>query len=126
MNLSITTFAAAIILTMFNVSHAKADKVPVKLTKQFNVWLDSDLWPQARSRGISKSTFQKAFKNITLNLKLPGLVIPGTKSKIPKKQRQSEFGSPGKYFNEKIIGGVIAGGRVRLKNTKSPCLKLKK
>lgn len=122
MNFPKTIFAIAIIFATSsagNFALAKTDKVPLKLTNQFNAWLSADLWPQANALGISKSTFRNAFKSISLNLKLPGLVIPGTKPKIPKKQRQSEFGSPGKYFNEKIIGGVIAGGRNRLKKHKS-------
>lgn len=129
MNFSKTAFAAAMILASINannIAHAKTDKVPIKLTKQFQSWLVTDLWPQAQAQGIAKSTFQRAFKNVSLNLKLPDLVIPGTKPKIPKKQRQSEFGSPGKYFNEKIIGGVIAGGRVRLKKHKTTLSKIEK
>lgn len=126
MNFIKTTLAIILLTVTFNVGYAKTSKVPAKLTRQFNSWLLSDLWPQANAQGISKRTFQNAFKNVSLNLKLPGLVIPGTKPKIPKKQRQSEFGSPGKYFNEKIIGGVIAGGRQRLKRHKLILSKIEK
>lgn len=129
MNFSKTIMTMAIIisassLTLNTTANAKTTKVPTKLTKQFRSWLATDLWPQAHSQGITKNTFNKSFQNISLNLKLPGLVIPGTKPKIPKKQRQSEFGSPGKYFNEKIIGGVVAGGRNRLKKHKTTLSKI--
>lgn len=129
MNFSKTIMTMAIIisassLTLNTTANAKTTKVPTKLTKQFRSWLATDLWPQAHSQGITKNTFNKSFQNISLNLKLPGLVIPGTKPKIPKKQRQSEFGSPGKYFNEKIIGGVIADGRNRLKKHKTTLSKI--
>ena len=45
------------------------------------------------------------------NLKLPDLVLPGTKQATPKKQHQAEFGSPGSYFGP--IGAVTGGGRAR-------------
>jgi lytic murein transglycosylase len=79
----------------------------------FRAWLETDLWPEAKSRGISKTTFDAAFAGVKPNLKLPDLVMPGGKAKTPKKQHQAEFGSPGSYFAEKTIGAVTAGGRSR-------------
>ncbi|KXF79011.1 hypothetical protein ATN84_04505 [Paramesorhizobium deserti] len=80
---------------------------------QFRTWLDRDLWPEAKANGVSRSTFDKAFAGVKLNWKLPDLVPPGTKPTTPKEQVQAEFGSPGKYFNEKTIGHVAAGGKTR-------------
>jgi len=80
---------------------------------QFRTWLDRDLWPEAKAKGISRATFDKAFSGVKLNWKLPDLVPPGTKPTTPKEQAQAEFGSPGKYFNEKTIGHVAAGGKAR-------------
>ncbi len=85
-----------------------------QIDDQFQAWLQNDLWPQARTEGISKKTFDAAFANVRPNLKLPDLVMPGEKPKTPKKQHQAEFGSPGNYFAEKTIGAVMAGGRARL------------
>lgn len=82
-----------------------------KIDDQFQSWLRNDLWPDAQSRGISQATFNAAFVGVSPNLKLPDLVLPGTKPKTPKKQHQAEFGSPGSYFSP--IGGVTAGGRSR-------------
>ncbi|MFU0506877.1 lytic murein transglycosylase [Pseudaminobacter sp. NGMCC 1.201702] len=82
-----------------------------KIDDQFRAWLQNDLWPEARSRGISQKTFNSAFSGVSPNLKLPDLVMPGAKPKTPKKQHQAEFGSPGNYFAP--IGGVTAGGRTR-------------
>lgn len=84
-----------------------------KIDDQFQAWLQTDLWPEAKSKGISKQTFDAAFKGIKPNLKLPDLVMPGEKPKTPQKQHQAEFGSPGAYFAEKTIGAVTAGGRAR-------------
>ena len=60
-----------------------------------------------------RATFDAAFAGVKPNLKLPDLVMPGTKAKTPKKQHQAEFGSPGSYFAEKTIGAVTSGGRAR-------------
>ncbi len=78
---------------------------------QFRAWLANDLWPEAQARGISKDTFEIAFDGVRPNLKLPDLVLPGTKQATPKKQHQAEFGSPGSYFGP--IGAVTGGGRAR-------------
>ena len=79
----------------------------------FRQWLSSDLWPEARANGIARDTFDAAFKGVKPNLDLPDLVMPGEKPKTPKVQHQAEFGAPGNYFAEKIIGHVAAGGRTR-------------
>ena len=84
-----------------------------KIDDQFRAWLQNDLWPEAKAKGISKKTFDAAFDGIKPNLKLPDLVKPGEKATTPQKQHQAEFGSPGAYFAEKTIGAVTAGGRAR-------------
>ncbi|MFK7902658.1 MAG: lytic murein transglycosylase [Nitratireductor sp.] len=109
-----------------NDSFSADRKVPAKLTAQFKTWLAKDLWPQAQANGISQNTFNKAFSKISLNLKLPGLTMPGEKPKVPKKQSQSEFGSPEKYFRPNVFNGVIAGGRQRLQKYKSTLSKIEK
>jgi len=80
---------------------------------QFRAWLQNDLWPEAKAKGISKKTFDAAFDGVKPNLKLPDLVMPGEKPSKPRKQEQAEFGSPGAYFAEKTIGRVVTGGRAR-------------
>lgn len=84
-----------------------------KIDDQFQTWLVKDLWPEAKTNGISKKTFDAAFAGVIPNLKLPDLVMPGEKAETPKTQHQAEFGSPGAYFAEKTIGAVAAGGRTR-------------
>ncbi|MGB3390855.1 MAG: lytic murein transglycosylase [Pseudaminobacter sp.] len=99
--------SALFLLVLLPVAASQA----AKIDDQFQAWLRNDLWPDARSRGISQNTFNAAFAGISPNLKLPDLVLPGTKPKTPKKQHQAEFGSPGNYFAP--IGGVTSGGRSR-------------
>ncbi|GHC67287.1 lytic murein transglycosylase [Limoniibacter endophyticus] len=82
----------------------------------FRQWLANDLWPEARSRGVSERTFRSSFEGMRPNLDLPDLVIPGRKQDGPRKQHQAEFRSPAAYFAENTLGGVTAGGRARARN----------
>lgn len=99
----------AVLLAIFCVPPVSASQID----DQFRAWLQSDLWPEASGRAISRETFDAAFDGVTPNLKLPDLVVPGEKPKVPRKQHQAEFGSPGDYFAEKTIGKVSAGGRTQ-------------
>jgi membrane-bound lytic murein transglycosylase B len=56
---------------------------------QFRQWLQNDLWPEARGRGISAETFNAAFSGVSVNLKLPDLVLPGQKPDAPRTQPSS-------------------------------------
>jgi lytic murein transglycosylase len=103
----------AIIWSMIAATCAVGTASAASVSDQFRTWLESDLWPEAKAKGVSRKTFDAAFDGVSPNLKLPDLVMPGEKPKPPKKQHQAEFGSPGAYFAEKTIGGVSAGGRAR-------------
>ncbi|MGJ8533430.1 MAG: lytic murein transglycosylase [Alphaproteobacteria bacterium] len=81
------------------------------IERQFQNWLKETILPQARSVGVSQRTFNAAFSGVTLNWDLPDLVPPGTKPKVPKRQRQAEFSSPGKYFRRGSIDGATSVGR---------------
>ncbi|MEC8667261.1 MAG: lytic murein transglycosylase, partial [Pseudomonadota bacterium] len=59
---------------------------------QFQSWLTTTLWPQARRAGIARATFDSAFRGVTLDWSLPDLAPPGG-PKVPQQQRQSEFGA---------------------------------
>lgn len=83
----------------------------VSVERQFQDWLWQTVWPQARAKGVSRSTMKQAFAGVTLNWDLPDLVPPGQKPQAQKKQRQAEFGSPGRYFNKNAVQGATAVGR---------------
>jgi len=82
-------------------------------TGLFQEWLQSDLWPEARARGISEATFNAAFSGVKPNLKLPDLVLPGESAPRSAEQHQAEFRAPAAYFAH--IDGVVSGGRSRAK-----------
>ncbi len=77
----------------------------------FRQWLERDLWPDARRKGISRQVFTAAFRDARVNLRLPDLVLPGQKARIPRHQRQAEFRSPGRYFRESSLKALAARGR---------------
>jgi lytic murein transglycosylase len=106
---ALTVVAGALLLVATLVSSPAFASVDA----QFRDWLETSLWPEAKSSGISRKTFDAAFAGVTPNLKLPDLVMPGEKPKTPKKQHQAEFGSPGNYFADKTLNPVVSGGRTR-------------
>ncbi len=100
----------SILLLVFAASSANAqDRAAVE--RQFQSWLNQTIWPQARAKGVSRDTMNRAFSGVTLNWDLPDLVPPGSKPKTPKKQKQAEFGSPGRYFNAGSVQGATSVGR---------------
>ncbi|MER9600714.1 lytic murein transglycosylase [Mesorhizobium sp. M0243] len=108
LRLALFSFFAVLLAVLLSTPASAA-----KIDDQFRAWLQNDLWPQARAKGISKATLDAAFDGINPNLKLPDLVKPGDKTTTPQKQHQAEFGSPGAYFAEKTVRAVTAGGRAR-------------
>ena len=82
-----------------------------RVEAQFRSWLERTVWPQARAKGVSRATFDAAFSGVRLNWDLPDLVPPGTRPKTPKRQRQAEFGAPGKYFSPGAVRGATSVGR---------------
>lgn len=86
-----------------------------KVERQFQTWLEQTIWPRARAKGVKRGTFDAAFNGVRLNWKLPDLVPPGTKAPKKRKQRQAEFGSPGKYFNAGSVNGATKTGRTMAK-----------
>src|SRR4051812_9526071 len=100
-------------LTAFFLAVSPSPASAAKVDALFHTWLENDLWPDAKSHGISRATFDTAFTGVTPNLELPDLIMPGEKAKTPKKQYQAEFGSPGNYFAEKTVSAVTGGGRSR-------------
>ncbi|WP_139975014.1 lytic murein transglycosylase [Ochrobactrum sp. CGA5] len=95
------------------ISTAIAAPSKAQIETQYRNWLERDLWPEAKAAGVSRAVFDQAFAGISINWKLPDLVIPGEKATTPKEQKQAEFGAPGKYFNAKTMGLVTSGGKER-------------
>jgi lytic murein transglycosylase len=107
-------------------AETEANAVPVDYKKRveqmFRDWVEG-LWPTAEAKGITRKTFDAAFKGVTLNWKLPEIVPPEVDGKVPvkgKKPKQShkqqpEFDTPGRYFRPKIVAHRVKKGRAKIK-----------
>ncbi len=82
-----------------------------EIERQFQTWLQNDLWPDAKALGVSKRNFNSSFKGVRIKWDLPDLVPPGTEAKPSRPQAQAEFRSPASYFSENNIAPVVATGR---------------
>ena len=58
-------------LLMFGLAPARA----ASLDAEFQAWLASDLWPEAKRAGISEAVFSQAFDGVSPDLDLPDLVL---------------------------------------------------
>lgn len=85
-----------------------------KVERQFQTWIQKEVWPKAKAQGVSRKTFKAAFAGVKLNWKLPDLRRPGSKAGAPKIQRQAEFSSPARYFKEARLNNLVATGRKHL------------
>jgi len=100
----------------FFPSSASAQSVnKSKIERQFQSWLNSEILPLAKKRGISRQVFNAGLGRITLNWKVPDLRPPGTSKRVTRKYSQAEFKSPGRYLSEKRLQPLVRLGRARLK-----------
>ena len=113
-----TWFSAALALAIpaLVASVSTAQTVPTgaaaaKYDAQFNAWLKKDVWPEARKAGVSQKTLEASLSGLSINWKLPDLVVPGQKPPKEQSQSQAEFSSPGSYFSEQRLQGLAGTGR---------------
>ncbi len=106
--------AATLLLLIAGATAAAAAPDRAGVEAQFQAWLIADIWPEAKAAGVSRATFDKALYGVTLDWTLPELVPPGVPVKPPSIKWQTEFGSPGAYFNERILSSLAKLGRARI------------
>jgi len=93
--------AAVVALLLVALPVAAADA-------QFQRWLDG-VWPEAEAAGVSRAVFDAATRDLTPDLSLPDLHVPGRKEQPPG---QAEFVlTPGQYLKEATISRLAAQGR---------------
>ena len=67
---------------------------------QYSAFVES-LWPEAKARGVTRATFERATSGLRLNAKLKRLTV-----------KQPEFASPvGTYYAKRMSKARIAGGK---------------
>ena len=96
----------------FALPAAALDQAAVEHT--FEAWIDATVWPEAKAAKVSRATFDRAFAGVTLDWQMPDLQPPGIPVSPPAAEWQSEFGSPGDYFDEGRLSALAAAGRGRL------------
>jgi lytic murein transglycosylase len=84
-------------------------------TAEFRRWLEGEVWPKAKSAGITRATFDTAFAGVKPDFSLPDLVTADG-APPPSLDRQPEFGSPGRYFPEKNLKRLAETGRAKAKS----------
>ena len=68
------------------------------------------LWPEARAKGVSRATFDAAFRGVRPNLSLPDLVLPGKTERDVK--GQAEFTkTPAQYIDRAYLARLAAQGK---------------
>ncbi len=77
----------------------------------FRTWLTDIVTPRARNEGVSDAIIDAAFRDVTLDCGLSGLVFPGMPPPPPAQHSQAEFRAPSRYFNPDRMAGTAAIGR---------------
>ena len=82
---------------------------PAKSDIAFVLWRNS-LWNDARAMGISRATFETAFKGVTPDRSLPDLVKPGEKPQAGR--GQAEFSrTPKQYLDQRYLMRLAEKGK---------------
>lgn len=92
---------ASLLFAMFSGAEARRPS--------FQSW-QQDLWPEAEALGVSRKTFDAAFRGLTPDYKLPDLKRPGRK--VPSSKGQAEFTRPpSAYINRAYIMRLAQTGQ---------------
>jgi lytic murein transglycosylase len=79
---------------------------PAAAQSSFAAFVEA-LWPEARTFGVSRATFDAAFKGVEPDLSLPDLVLPGRTEATVK--GQAEFTRPPQdYLDKKLLANLAA------------------
>ncbi|KAB2920389.1 MAG: lytic murein transglycosylase [Hyphomicrobiaceae bacterium] len=84
-----------------------------------------DLWPDARAMGVSRATFDRAFRGVDPDLSLPDLVLPGQAKGDVK--GQAEFTkTPAEYLNAAHLARLTGQGKALLTKHAEPLARIER
>lgn len=92
-----------------------------------DAWSDfiAGLWPEAEAQGVSRATFDAAFRGLKPDYSLPDLIVPGKKR--DDSAGQAEFTkSAFEYLNEKYLASLAVKGRQFLKDHEKDIINIEK
>jgi len=135
--IALIAFAAALLLPLLAQPGAADEASDYKraVEQQFQAWLQAR-WPEAEAEGISRETFEREVKGLTLDWSLPHLVLPdpaylggprlpaSMKPKAP--ERQPEFDSPSRYFKTSSLNALAAQGKTQYHQYKTVLSEIEK
>lgn len=93
----------------FSAAAAQPDRQ--SLQAGFHRFLNEEVWPEAKARGVSRSVFEDALGQAQLNLDLPDLVLPGSSAEVSETNFQAEFKNGADYLSERAVAGTAETGR---------------
>ena len=96
---------------LVSVPHPAFAQNKAKIQALFENWINTSLWHEAKRVGISRPVFKRVFAKISLQWKLPDLVVPGSGPANKQTQSQAEFRQPSAYFSENNLQSQAKTGR---------------
>ena len=99
-----------LILTLVLVFAATPSRA-ASLNQGFRSFLETDIWPEAKAKGVPRAVFDAAFRGVAPNTRLPDLILPGGKDTVAEINFQSEFKSGADYLSERAVAGNVATGK---------------
>ena len=92
------------LLALLLIAAAIGDAAPCshRSTEAFRRFVE-ELWPEAQGMGVSRATFDMAFRGVEPDLSIPDLVLPGQSKEV---KGQAEFTrTPAEYLNAAHLAG---------------------
>jgi lytic murein transglycosylase len=112
---------ALTLLSILCLAPSRADAQAAANT--FRSFLDA-LWPDAQGMGISRATFDMAFRGVEPDLTIPDLVLPGQTKEV---KGQAEFTrTPAEYLAVGHLANLSAQGRTLLKQHAADLAKIQR
>ena len=108
------TIFVCVVATFIAASSARADA--------FSDFLNS-VWPDAQKLGVSRATFDNATRNLSPDMSLPDLVIPG-KPEAPSRGQAEFVQTPAEYLREATFNNLAAQGRKLLAEHRATLAKI--
>lgn len=106
MHTRVASMALAVVLAAAGI----AQPVRAQTLQEFQKFVET-VWPDAQRAGVSRGTFERAFKGVTPDLTIPDLLLPGRK--LADVRGQAEFVKPPQdYLDRGLIGRLATGGKV--------------
>lgn len=108
-NLLYVAIAMLLVFATVTSTLAPTPAIAANSDANFKEWLAS-LWPEAKSMGISRATFDAATRGLKPNLKLPDLDIPH-RPKRPRPKQAEFVSTPAEYLKESRLSNLARYGR---------------